>query len=158
MPGIKCNELRYHVIRPTLNAIGLWSLAAENLLLATCAHESLLGCFLKQRGGPALGIYQIEPATHRDVWQNYLNYRPALATKINTTTKDYVSYPNDNELITNLAYTTAIARAIYYRASAPLPLACDIAAQALYWKKHYNTADGKGRTEDFIQHAKEIIL
>jgi len=156
MPGIACFALRHHVIRPTLNAIGLWSEAAENLLLATCAHESLLGYFLKQHDGSALGIYQIEPATHADVWQNYLNYRPALATKINATSKDNSRQPQDCELITNLAYATAIARIIYYRASAPLPLPSDITAQARYWKKYYNTHRGKGRMQDFIQHAKEI--
>ena len=157
MPGSECSALRYHVIRPTLNAIGLWSEAAENLLLATCAHESLLGYFLKQHDGPALGIYQIEPATHRDVWQNYLNYRPALAAKINATTKDNSRQPQDCELITNLAYATAIARIIYYRASELLPPADDIKKQAIYWKKYYNTADGEGKITDFIQHAEGII-
>jgi len=158
MPGIECNELRYHVIRPTLGAINLWSEAAENLLLATCAHESLLGYFLKQREGLALGIYQIEPTTHQCVWQNYLNYRPALAAKINATTKDNRRQPQDCELITNLAYATAIARIIYYRASAPLPPADNIKKQAIYWKRYYNTADGEGKITDFIQHAKEIIV
>lgn len=103
MAGINSNELRLRVIRATLNAIDLYSPAAENLLLATCAHESLLGYFLKQHQGTALGIYQIEPATHTDLWQNYLNYRPELTTKINTLTRAYDRQPNDNELITNLA-------------------------------------------------------
>jgi len=158
MPGISSRELRLYVIRPTLYAIGLWTLAAENLLLTTCAYESRLGYFLKQRQGPALGIYQIEPTTHTDVWQNYLIYRPSQAAKINALTKDYDKQPEDRELITNLAYTTAIARLIYYRVSAPLPSADKIFEQAMYWKKYYNTTSGKGRIEDFIQQAKEMIL
>lgn len=157
MPGINSDELRLYVIRPTLHVVGLWSKAAENLLLAICAHESLLGYFLKQRAGPALGIYQIEPATHSDVWQNYLAYRPALAVKINTFTKAHDNQPADNELITNLAYATAIARIIYYRVPEPLPPTNDIEAQAIYWKKYYNTAQGKGHIEDFIKHAQEIF-
>lgn len=157
MPGIACNALRLHVIRPTLQAIGLWSMAAENLLLATCAHESRFGYFLKQRDGPALGIFQIEPATHQDIWRNYLAYRPALAAKIKSLTNDNNRHPNDNELITNLAYATAITRIIYYRVSAPLPSAFAIEKQAIYWKKYYNTHQGKGSVADFIYHAKEIF-
>ena len=158
MPGIACNELRYHVIRPTLNAIGLWTKTAENLLLATCAHESLSGYYLKQRKGPALGIFQIEPTTHTDVWRNYLTYRPPLAEKVNTllAAKDNVER-REQELITNLAYATAIARIIYLRAPEPLPEAYNIPALAQYWKRYYNTGHGKGDVKTFITHAKGAL-
>jgi len=158
MIGISPQDLRLHVIRPTLKKLNHWTKAAENLLLATCAHESLMGCFLKQRQGTALGIYQIEPATHTDVWQNYLNYRPYLAENIKRLATAYDRQPNDHELITNLAYATAIARMIYYRISEPLPTGSDIEGQAIYWKKYYNTKMGKGCIEDFIQHAKAILI
>ena len=64
MSGIKASELRQYVIRPTLKAINLWSIAAENLLLGTAAQESQLGHYLTQVKGPALGIYQIEQSVH----------------------------------------------------------------------------------------------
>jgi len=70
-----------------------------------------------------------------DVWQNYLVYRPALATKISALTKAHDSQPSNNELITNLAYATAIARIIYCRVAEPSPSSGDINKQAIYWKK-----------------------
>ena len=76
--AINTKHLRLYIIRPTLQKINLWSEAAENLLLGTAAQESLLGTYLKQNGnGPALGIYQMEPNTHKDIWIHYLNYHEA---------------------------------------------------------------------------------
>jgi len=147
------DDLREHVIRPTLTQIGLWSVAAENLLLGTCAQESLMGRYLKQRrNGPALGIYQIEPKTHEDVIKNYLQYRKPLAKKIFSLGKPY-----DQSLIFNLAYSTAIARVIYYRIPKPLPDADDVEALAKYYKQHYNTEAGKATPEQFIYNYKRYV-
>lgn len=158
MKGILASELRQYIIRPTLQNLDLWSPAAENLLLGTAAQESQLGYYLVQRNGPALGIYQIEPATHRDVWTHYLSYRLPLADRVSKLT---VSSPKltvpDTMLITNLAYTTAIARIIYQRAAQPLPPADDIEQLANYWKQHFNTPLGKGTVIEFIQNYKEYI-
>ena len=61
------------VIRPALTKINLWSRSAEELVLGTAIVESGL-TYLKQRGeGPALGLWQIEPATHEDLYTNFLN-------------------------------------------------------------------------------------
>ena len=51
---------------------------AETLLLGTAKAESGL-IYLKQLKGPALGLYQNEPKTHKDTWDNYLKYKPELA-------------------------------------------------------------------------------
>jgi hypothetical protein len=79
---MNARQLRAYVIQPTLKPMGLWSLAAETLLVGTCAHESAMGKYLHQIKGPALGIYQIEPITHFDIWNNYLRYKPALRDQI----------------------------------------------------------------------------
>ena len=63
------------VIQPALLEIELWSEAAEKLVLGTAIVESRLS-FIKQLGsGPALGVWQIEPDTSRDVYDNSLDYR-----------------------------------------------------------------------------------
>ena len=54
-------QLRQDVIQPTLKPIQLWSVDVEELLILTCANETLGGTYLKQVGGCALSIYQIEP-------------------------------------------------------------------------------------------------
>ena len=52
------------VICPALEKLSLWSPSAEELVLGTAIVESGL-TYLKQHGdGPALGLWQVEPATH----------------------------------------------------------------------------------------------
>ena len=81
---INHTDLRRLVIQPTLDAmVPLWGTgvnheAAANLLVGTVFQESVIGnqTRLKQvGGGPALGIFQIEPDTHQDIWDNYLAFR-----------------------------------------------------------------------------------
>ncbi len=152
---IASKDFRTYILRPTLLRLGLYSEAAENLLIGTAATESRLGTYLVQRGGgPALGIYQIEPKTHRSIWDDYLAYHPVLADKV----KGFASHASlkalripDAELISNLDYATAIARVIYYRRPEPLPEAHDIYGLALYYKQHFNTPKGKATTQDFLR-------
>lgn len=156
--GILPNELRQYVIRPTLQYLALWSNTAEDLLLGTAIQESHCGYYLTQQQGPALGIYQIEPATHIDLWKNYLNYRPLLASKLKLLqSPQYFLGHIHEELITNLAYATAMARVIYYRVKQPLPSENNLAALAQYWKQHYNTPKGKGRASDFISNYQRAL-
>jgi len=153
---INHKHLRNLIIRPTLEHLGMWSEAAENLVLGTAAHESLL-YHLKQQGGPALGLYQIEPATHKDVWDNFLIYKEDLTSKVRGFAAQH-PFTNDLdvELIGNLYYATAICRLVYYRRPEPLPGADDVVGLAQYWKDHYNTHLGKGRIEDWIDHYSEV--
>ena len=165
MPGkryenmIDPGDLKRHVIGPALEKIGLSSRAAVNLLLATAIVESTAGKFqyLKQRGGgPALGIFQIEPATHGDIWKNFLRYRLSLYNVILQVSASYFykRLPPDHELVWNLAYATAIARLVYYRSPLPLPEADDLPALGAYWKRVYNTADGKGTVDHFLDQVE----
>ena len=153
--AISSYDLRHAVIKPTLAKIGLWPLSAENLLMGTAAHESRLGYYLKQVNGPALGIYQIEPATHRDVWANFLKYKDELKTKVNSLATKEPSL--DENLIYNLAYATAIARIIYFRVSQKMPEANDLQGLAEYWKEHYNTHLGKGTVAEFIKNYHDFV-
>jgi hypothetical protein len=57
-------SIRTQVIYPALNKMGMWSEAAGELVLGTAIVESN-HTYLKQHGdGPALGLWQVEPATH----------------------------------------------------------------------------------------------
>lgn len=156
--SIKAFDLARYVIGPTLELIGLYSLAAERLLLGTAAQESHLGTYLHQINGPALGIYQIEPATHRDVWDNFLTYRADLASKVRgLASQHWFDADPDGELVRNLAYSTAIARLCFYRQKEPLPDANDIPGMARYWKQHYNTAHGAGTVMEFIDNYRNRV-
>jgi len=157
-PGIKKSELLEKIIRPTLEWLGMGGESAENLLLGTAAQESLMGYYLTQTRGPALGIYQIEPATHADIYNSYLSYNPIIQERVERFCRAKTVAGRGKELVSNLTYSTAVARLIYYRVAEKLPEADDLLGLARYWKKYYNTELGKGSIEDFKYHYKGFVL
>jgi len=143
------------LITRVLDDLGLSSPSAVNLLLGTAAQESGFGTYLRQVSGPALGIFQMEPATEEDIWRNYLRYQEGLRHSVVQCT--LVSFPTPAALIWNLAYSIAMARIKYYRDPAPLPDADDIPALACYWKNVYNTPQGRGTVDEFIENYKRYV-
>lgn len=153
---MKAQHLRDYIVIPTLKYLGLWSQPAEDLLVGTAVHESLCGYYLRQRsGGPALGIYQMEPDTENDIWENYLNYRFDMSLLV---AQLVASFPvnREEQLIGNLPYATAMARLKYFRALGPIPDTLE--GQAAYWKEHYNTAKGAGTVDEYIDHYHRYVL
>ena len=136
--AIKESHLR-NMIKETLTPVGWYSEDVEELLMLTMATETHLGEYLEQDGGPASGIYQIEPATEHDIHMNYLAYREEKANKVYSHMSMY-----GDDLKYNLPYQTILARVHYMRVSDPLPSKDDIEGLAEYWKKHWNTEEGKG--------------
>jgi hypothetical protein len=112
--------------------------------MLTAAVESNMGYYIKQVDGPAIGIFQMEPATHDDIWDNYLAYRRDLSPVVTQFGHGLIS------LQTSLAYGAAMARVHYLRVPAKLPNANDVEGLATYWKEHYNTLEGKGTVVDAI--------
>ena len=149
-------ELRDQVITLALSVLGpkYQSPAVTRLLIMTAAHESHL-FMLRQRTewlgdnlyryGPALGLYQMEAATHRDIWTNYLAWRPTLAAKVLTT----CGAPKAEQMVGNLTYATVMARIHYWRVREPLPDAGDVDGLARYAKRHWNTDRGKATADDY---------
>lgn len=149
-------QLQREVVTPALQAVGMWSLAAERLVIATAVHESHLVYLRQVGGGPALGLWQIEPATHRDIWKNWLAYRPDATAAIRAHAllpADVGPEPSDDLLIFNLRYAALICRCLYRRIKAPLPAAEDWRGLAEYWKRWYNTAAGRGTEAGFVASA-----
>ena len=125
------------VIKPTLDQLGLDQPGASFLLLGTGLVESNLARVRQVGGGPALGVYQMEPATHDDIWENWLPRNLDLAHEIERLA---AQWPHGaTQLMGNLAYATAMARCLYRRRPEPLPLPLDIEGHALYWKTYWNT-------------------
>jgi len=148
---INSEQLRELIIIPTLRYLEpeiTYSEAAVELLMMTCAHESRLGTYIAQVGGPALGIYQMEPATEDDIWTNFLEYKHELSNKIDALTCDLV-YSPCQELSSNLVFATAMARVHYYRDKEALPDVEDIEGLARYAKRVYNTKAGKADWRDY---------
>lgn len=151
--ALNAQQLRDYVITPTLSEIRLWSPSAEQLLLATAAHESHCGEYLKQIGGRAVGIFQCEPATHRDIFENYLFKRQDLYQRVMGLLPDFLTNPtgyvDDINLIGNLFYATAICRIHYLRVPEPMPRLNDMDAMADYWGRHYQTDNNAEKKQQF---------
>lgn len=141
MPGINLSQLKNSIILTVLNTLGQQyaTPSAVALMLGTAIHESNAGEFVVQNGGPALGIWQMEPDTHDDCWINFLAYRPGLAGSIN---QYKLSALGAEQMVYNAAYACAMARVKYYRAPENLPSATDYVAMAHYYKTYYNSALG----------------
>ncbi|WP_278368680.1 hypothetical protein [Acetobacter orientalis] len=84
----------------------------------------------------------MEPATHDDLWDNFIRYRPELQTALKRLLHGAPQF--SCYLVVNPVYAAAMCRVHLLRQPDPLPAANDAAAWAAYWKQHYNTAAGAG--------------
>lgn len=142
-------DFRMQVVRPTLKHLDVWTQASENLLVGTAVQESNLDYLVQMGGGPALGVFQMEPATHKDIWRYLSEINPTLGEALKPLS---AAWPvNDQQLVTNLSYATAIARVRFWMVPDPLPGADDIEGLAQYWKTHYNTYLGAGKPEEWSE-------
>lgn len=137
------DQLTNLVIIPTLKEIPHgFSASSVMAIQMIIAHESNQGEYIAQVRGPALGLIQMEPATHDDVWKHgdsiWLN---ALDLGIITPEefRDRV-HPSEERLIYDLRYNVFMARQKLFMAAGALPK--DPGDMAIYLKKHWN-GDGK---------------
>lgn len=147
-------QFREHVVRPTLVHMKMHSRTAEDLMVGTALAESNLTWLTQHGNGPAVGVYQIEPNTFSDIWDRYLNTRPDILARV-----EKLVAPSpllEKQLITNLAFATAIARIRYWMDPTPLPDPNDYPNHASYvwvlgetWKRGFNTELGAGTVEKF---------
>lgn len=148
-------HFRIEVIRPALKRLELWSMDAEFLLAGTALMESRFVYLRQLGGGPALGLYQVEPRTMRDVFDNYLAFRPVLRDQVELL---MTAEAPEQQLITNLSFATAMARLVYRRSPLPLPAHDDAAAVADVWKRAYNTHLGAGDPAEFAALYRTRVL
>jgi len=143
-------DFHLNVVRPVLDHLDMGGIHAERLVVGTALVESGLK-YLKQIGGPALGVYQIEPATRADI-ARYLHRRQDLHNLV-----EYfmTSQSQDQQLITNLAFATCMCRIKYWMSPDKMPDTLE--GFATTWKKIYNTPLGAGTEKKFIERASEIM-
>lgn len=157
------SQFKEYVVIPALQELEpLIPLTQESidLLMMTAAHESS-GCeYLAQIGGPALGVFQMEPNTFDDIQDNFLKYRPELRKLVNGVQGSDV-YPE--AMTGNMFYAVVMARVHYFRVPVPLPSRPAISTcmnkehqeelylwkLAEYAKQYYNTPEGKATTEKY---------
>lgn len=159
--SIDYNQLKEVAIKPSLNAVGLYSPAAVNLLLGTCAQETSLGQYLVQSNmnlyAGGIGIFQMQKQPYDELWAHFIDSSVSMKAKIQL----YLGYsgkPPAQRMATDLSLAAIMCRLYYLRVSEPLPDANDIIGMAKYWKKYYNTYAGRGIEDQFIRNYKEFCL
>lgn len=150
----RCSQFRTLIIEPVLSKLQVYSKEAEELLVFTCAAESLGGTFLAQVNGPALGVYQMEPLTHDDIWTNFIKNRNSMAMLMSLHHSCH-KVPLPSRLIWDLHYATAMARIHYLRCPGKIPRDTDAIWE--YYKKYYNTVKGKATKEESIKKYETFI-
>lgn len=128
-----------HLCTEVLLDWGLHSDHCVELLAMICAHESLGGKHRKQIGGPALGIFQIEPVTHSSVWDN--------SDSIRARAKRYGIAEDVSKLETDDRYSIWVARHYLAQDQNPLPKTSE--AMAAYCKSYWNRT-GKATPEKYL--------
>lgn len=113
---ITAEHLRDNVVKPTLTYLDAWCEKTEQLLMKAAIGNNDVGLFARaQQDG--LGLFRISSAQHRDIWDRYLAFKPDIASRVRglASQRAFLSNP-DNELQTNLSYSTAIAWLLMRRA------------------------------------------
>ena len=147
-------QLKELIIEPTLKEIpDGYSEEAVLALLMIAAHESLRGKYLKQISGPALGIYQMEPATYYDTWKNgdtiWANAAILGLVTVEQAAKKLI--PKPENMIWNLKFATFMARQRLFMKPEALPEG--MGQLSLYLKDCWNSvlgeADGYSYMNDY---------
>lgn len=148
---IAAADFRQQVVVPALLALEPAGIPctqiAADLLMATAAIESGLGTYLVQRGGPALGVFQIQPASLASCLTRLTSAQRAALGWL----KNPQGY--SAQVATNLVLAAAICRLFYWQVPTPLPLRT---ADGLwgYYKRWWNTLAGAATEAEFLAALK----
>ncbi len=142
------------------------------LMLGTAAAESSLVDRVQIGGGPALGYWQMEPATAASLWNHYLRQpkKYKLFLKVMRIMVDLPRWVGDyfpmpeHVIKTEFRYgddfAAALARVQYLTFPERIPDTLE--GQAAYWKKYYNTSAGAGTVWHYLSqwevlHCEELM-
>lgn len=152
---IVASDFRRYVIGPALAALSSAGIpatkTAADLLMATAAIESGLGTWLVQEDGPALGVFQIEPASLDDLELMLTPPQQAALMVLGS------SAPLVDQLAGNLVLAAAVCRLFYWHIPEPLP-PDTVAGLWGYYKQHYNTPLGAATESEFQMALKVTDL
>ena len=106
-------------------------------------------------GNPAIGFFQIEPATMNDMIDNYIKYRSHYKVHLISLGMNFQK-DTAMSVMSNIGVQAALCRIHYRRDKHSIPSWDDLEGQAKYWKRVYNTNLGRGTTEHFIKANKDV--
>lgn len=130
------------------------------LMLGTACTESLL-VYREQIGGPARGLWQMEPNTAYSIFNDFLRYRRDTYSIVmsllrdSRTIRDNIKFSVPSKsylgrmLRDNDEFACIMARIRYAWDKDPIPEGLEDIAK--YYKRVYNTPLGKGSADKFIR-------
>lgn len=112
--------------------------------MGTAAQESRLSYLHQIGGGPALGLWQMEPTTHDDIWVNWLAGKDQLQTYLmhlcRVARDQALPHPPADTVLFNLRYGAAMCRVHY---------APSLARSRPHWKGRQHTGNA-GTTRRWV--------
>jgi hypothetical protein len=130
---------------------------AINQIVGTTKESGGCTYLVQLNGGPAVGFYQMEPATHDDIWLNFLKYQPKLTSALEQVVgRTTMGVGSAEEMVGDLTYATLMCRIDYYRSPLAAP-ANTAVALAGYHKQIYNSALGASVVADDISYYQQAI-
>ena len=138
---INHKQLRDLITRVLKEIPSGYSEDAVELLMMIAAHESRLGTYIKQTNGPALGVFQVEPATHDTVWE----HGGSCKTNANLLAINW----SEAGLEYDLRYQIFIARQRLFMFTETIPSNRMVMKMAEYCKRYWNTKHGKATAYDY---------
>ena len=130
----------------------------RELLLTTAFVETNLYPRFQDKGGDAIGLFQIEYGTYRDLWRRAIpKHHPKLYQAMRLRFGDsQTGEIKFEQLQKNDVVSALFARVKYYESASPISSLDNIDAQADYYKRIYNTAKGKANIEKFKKAREQI--
>jgi hypothetical protein len=110
---------------------------AHDLIMGTCAQESLMGTYLVQQMGPGIGVGMATPSEVPGILARLTPAQRVIMQKV----AQNGDLTNVTQLVTNLMLAAMVVRAWYWVEPAALP-PDTVAGLWGYYKKFYNTALG----------------
>lgn len=161
-------HIRDNIVIPTLTALGLgWRQNDVDLMMGTGMQESQFTYRRQLGGGPALGLWQMEPFTHDDIWKTFLSFRKGLSQRVADIAgyEGLIGCPPAEWMVAKDSYACAMARIKYLRCPEPIPfqrLPTDVdgkdpypAALGAYYVRNYN-AGGKATVAEFVANWERL--
>jgi hypothetical protein len=109
-------------------------------------------------GNPAIGFWQIEPATLHDMIRNYISYRPKYQDALEGLGMEFKGDDIEMSVMSNMAVQAALCRLHYRRDRDPIPDWSNLELQGAYWKSVYNTVEGRGTVKHFVEANKDVPI
>lgn len=118
---------------------------AKEMIIETAIAETGLGQIEDKTVGAGMGLTQFDEMPFNDIKTRTMKLRPQIQKDL----KIDISLVNWDDLRFNPFLSLLFTRLHYWLKGDPIP--ATIEERAKYWKLHYNTVQGKGTVEHYLE-------